>query len=213
DQLLQSVFLDMFGDPVTNPKGWPVRPLGDLVRLDASLVDPREPQFCHLLHYGPDRIETDTGRLLPALTAEQDGLISKKFLCDQRHVLYSKIRPYLNKVAMVDRECLCSADVYPVEPIAEKILKRFLFQMLKSPAMLDHAAQFSNRANIPKINRNQLLSFRCISPPLELQRSFDSLASRVQALAAGVRGSTNKLDSLTAAINQRAFSRSPGKSL
>ena len=30
DQLLQSVFLDMFGDPVTNPKGWPVKPLGEL---------------------------------------------------------------------------------------------------------------------------------------------------------------------------------------
>ena len=34
DQLLQSVFLDMFGDPVTNPKGWPMVPLGDLGTLD-----------------------------------------------------------------------------------------------------------------------------------------------------------------------------------
>lgn len=33
DQLLQSVFLDMFGDPVTNPKGWPIRELGDVCNV------------------------------------------------------------------------------------------------------------------------------------------------------------------------------------
>lgn len=37
DQLLQSVFLDMFGDPVTNPKGWPVRKLGELGSLDRGV--------------------------------------------------------------------------------------------------------------------------------------------------------------------------------
>lgn len=33
EELLRSAFLDMFGDPVTNPKGWPVKPLGDLVDI------------------------------------------------------------------------------------------------------------------------------------------------------------------------------------
>ena len=33
DKLVQSVFLDMFGDPVTNPKGWTKRPLGKLMRI------------------------------------------------------------------------------------------------------------------------------------------------------------------------------------
>ncbi|MCB1168184.1 MAG: restriction endonuclease subunit S, partial [Leptospiraceae bacterium] len=39
DELLQSVFLDMFGDPVTNPKGWEVKKLGDVVvNLDSRRV-------------------------------------------------------------------------------------------------------------------------------------------------------------------------------
>src|SRR5690606_35141643 len=37
EELLRSAFLDMFGDPVTNPKGWPVKPLGDVIdHIDAG---------------------------------------------------------------------------------------------------------------------------------------------------------------------------------
>jgi type I restriction enzyme S subunit len=124
DQLLQATFIDMFGDPVSNPKGWDKKLLSDLVIIDAPLVEPMEKEFENLLHYGPDRISKDSGKLLPALTAKEDMLISKKFLCDDRHILYSKIRPYLNKVAMVQEKCLCSADVYPVEP-KSRLTKHF----------------------------------------------------------------------------------------
>ena len=176
DQLLQSVFLDMFGDPVTNRKGWEKQTLHDLVTLDAPLVDPRLPEFQGLPHYGPDRIEKDTGRLLPAQTALEDGLISKKFLCDERHILYSKIRPYLNKVALVERSCLCSADVYPIEPNPAQMTRRFLWHVLRSQDFLKHAESFSNRANIPKINRDQLLQYHCFVPPVELQAHFDRIS-------------------------------------
>lgn len=99
EELLRSVFLDMFGDPITNSKGWPKRALKDLTLIDAPMVDPRKEEFLDLPHIGPERIEGKTGKILKFKTAREDRLISGKFLFNANHVLYSKIRPYLQKVA------------------------------------------------------------------------------------------------------------------
>jgi type I restriction enzyme S subunit len=123
DQLLQATFIDMFGDPVSNPKGWDKKLLSDLVIIDAPLVEPMEKEFENLLHYGPDRIRK-IQEIITCINCERRYVNRKKFLCDDRHILYSKIRPYLNKVAMVQEKCLCSADVYPVEP-KSRLTKHF----------------------------------------------------------------------------------------
>jgi len=107
--LTQSIFLDLFGDPGMKPTRFPKKPLQELCGMDSSLVDPRLPQYKNLLHYGPDRIESHTGVLLPAKTAQEDGLTSAKFLFEADCVLYSKIRPNLNKVALAAQRGLCSA--------------------------------------------------------------------------------------------------------
>lgn len=95
DDFLRATFLEMF--PQLDDCGNRVK-LGDIVTLDAPMVDPREDKFIDLIHIGPDRIEKNTGLLLSALTAREENLISKKFLFDESYVLYSKIRPYLKKM-------------------------------------------------------------------------------------------------------------------
>lgn len=204
DQLLQATFIDMFGDPVSNPKGWEKKLLSDLVTIDAPLVEPMEKKFENLLHYGPDRISKDSGKLLPALTAKEDMLISKKFLCDDRHILYSKIRPYLNKVAMVQEKCLCSADVYPVEPKSQ-LTKHFLWHILRSKSFLDHAETFSNRANIPKINRNQFLQYECIVPTMEAQQKFENISKDIQRQIDFQNLSLESIEKLFNSLQHQAF--------
>lgn len=204
DQLLQATFIEMFGDPVSNPKGWDKKLLSDLVTIDAPLVEPMEKEFENLLHYGPDRISKDSGKLLPALTAKEDMLISKKFLCDDRHILYSKIRPYLNKVAMVQEKCLCSADVYPVEPKSQ-LTKHFLWHILRSKSFLDHAETFSNRANIPKINRNQFLQYECIVPTMEAQQKFENISKDIQRQIDFQNLSLELIEKLFSSLQNQAF--------
>lgn len=115
DDFLRAVFLDMFGDVIEGAEN--VVRFSDVAVLDAPMVDPRVDEYIDLIHIGPDRIEKKIGKLLPALTAREEGLISKKFLFDDRYVLYSKIRPYLRKCAMAEGVGLCSADMYPVRPV------------------------------------------------------------------------------------------------
>jgi len=204
DELLQATFIDMFGDLNKNEKGWIKKPLSELVVIDAPLVDPNTDEHENLLHYGPDRISKDTGQLLPALTVKEDMLISKKFLCDGRHILYSKIRPYLNKVALVKEKCLCSADVYPVEP-RSCLKKYFLWNILRSNSFLEHAETFSNRANIPKINRQQFLQYECIVPSLEVQSKFEKIAQHLENERNNLLSQQYELDNLFNSLQQKAF--------
>lgn len=206
DALLQSTFLDLFGDPGSPMGRWQRISLGEITSIAAPLVDPREKEYSELLHFGPDRIEKDTGRLLPALTAREDGLISKKFLCDEGDVLYSKIRPYLNKVALVENQCLCSADVYPVRANEKYVTKEYLWKLLRSEAFLDYVAGFSRRANIPKLNREQFSGYLAPVPPLELQNQFSSVVESTRGLRHKLESYLTEADSLFASLQQRAFS-------
>ena len=205
DTLLQSTFLTMFGDPVTNPMGWEVRPLGEVATIDAPMVDPTLDQYKTLPHIGADKIEKHTGKLLDANTAEEDGQTSGKFLFDERYVLYSKIRPYLQKVALPDFVGLCSADVYPIKPGDNRLLRELLYFILLSDSFTTFTDQHSGRANIPKINRPQLLSFECYLPPENLQLQFLRYFREVTNLGQKHRTFLEESETMFDSLQQRAF--------
>ena len=77
-------------------------------------------KYGDLLHVGISNIEKKTGKIKSCLTAKDEGLNSGKYLFDERHVIYSKIRPNLNKVALPNFSGLCSADSYPLLAINGK---------------------------------------------------------------------------------------------
>lgn len=141
-----------------NTRRWPVLPFKQLAKPVAGQVDPRESPYIDMPHIGPNNIERGTGRLLrdSIQTARQLGLRSGKYLFGPQHVLYSKIRPALQKVAMPDFAGVCSADMYPLLPNAELISREFLALSLLSPAFTQHAIDHSDRNAMPKINRANL---------------------------------------------------------
>ncbi len=205
DDLIRSLFLKTFGDPCANSKGWKTKKLGALVAVDAPMVDPRLEEYLDLLHIGPDRIEKETGRLFPALTAREDKLISGKFLFDDRYVLYSKIRPYLRKVALPSFTGLCSADVYPVRPLDGLLTREFLWQLLLGTAFLRYTQSLPSRANIPKLNRKELDAYVSIKPPIELQEEFSLRVQEINAQKAREQVLCDEHDDLFNALLQRAF--------
>jgi type I restriction enzyme S subunit len=125
-----------------------------------------------------------TGRLIDVKTAEEEGLKSGKFLFDERVVLYSKIRPYLTKVARPKFRGLCSADIYPLSPSDDRLDRHFLFHLLLTPAFTDYAIIGSARAGMPKVNRDHLFAFEFVLPPLpEQQRIVGILDEAFEGIA------------------------------
>jgi type I restriction enzyme S subunit len=178
--------------------------LGQLVSIESTLVDPRSKEYQDLQHIGADRIERDIGKLLPSKTAKEDGLISAKFLFDERDVLYSKIRPNLRKVALPTGRGLCSADMYPIRP-GQKLKREFLWAYLLSDYFTDRAVDLSARANMPKLNRVQLDSIQAPVPPLPLQNEFAQQMTEIRELETSQATSRSRLDALFQSMLHRAF--------
>lgn len=205
DDLLQSIFLEMFGDPELNPKGWPRKPFSEIAKIDTKMVDPRKDEYIDRLHIGPDVIQGVTGKILPARTAREDGLKSGKYLFDESHILFSKIRPYLRKAALPDFSGLCSADMYPIRAISGVSTKEFLWAILISPAYVAYFNRLPSRANIPKINMKEMNAYQCICPPYDLQEAFSEKFAMVLALKAYNEKACSVAVEAFEALSQRAF--------
>ena len=199
DNLAQSIFYEMFGD-----EKYERRKRKDIVKVKSGQVSPLEDPYCDMVHVGPANIESNTGRLINLKTAKEENLISGKYLFDSSMVLYSKIRPNLNKVTIADFEGICSADMYPLIP-SKLIDKKFLLFILKQKEFLSYAIANSGRANIPKINREALLEYSTILPPLSLQLQFAERLALIEKQKEQISSIIKDLETLLASRMQYWF--------
>ncbi|REJ60249.1 MAG: restriction endonuclease subunit S [Microcystis aeruginosa DA14] len=205
DELLKSTFLEMFGDPVTNPKGWEIVKIENIIELVSGQVDPRESPYSNMLHVGGDNIESGTGEISGCKTPAELSLISGKYLFRKGDILYSKIRPYLNKVSLPDFDGVCSADIYPIRVNHSCVTPIYMTSILRSKGFLEYAEKHSTRTNIPKINRKALLSFECPLPPLGLQNQFTNSANKILKIKDHEKTGVDKANNLFNSLLQRAF--------
>lgn len=179
--------------------------LGEVCTVRSSLVDPTRLEFSGLPHIAPDSIEKTSGRLLPYRTVGEDGVTSGKYRFQPGDVLYSKIRPSLNKVALVDFAGLCSADMYALDVNREHATPEYIAHLLRGQEFLDYATSLSNRANIPKLNRGQLLSYGVRLPSLPEQRRIAAVLNHADIFRTKRRQVLSYLQTLPVAIYQLMF--------
>lgn len=179
--------------------------LGEVCTARSSLVDPTADEYRDLPHIAPDSIERDSGRLLDFRSASEDGVTSGKYRFDTGDVLYSKIRPYLNKVAVADFPGLCSADMYALVVDPKRATPQFVTRVLRSRDFLDYSDSLSNRANIPKLNRKQLMQYEFELPPLEEQQRIAGILDQSDAIRAKRRQVVAYLDWLPQSIFHEMF--------
>ncbi|MBF8186266.1 restriction endonuclease subunit S [Nonomuraea sp. K274] len=163
------------GDPKANDhaidraEGWPIRRLIDVADLPVGQVDPRSEPYRSRILLAPDHVEPGTGKILKRETAEGQGASSGKYEIQPGDVVFSKIRPALRKVALVDFIGICSADMYPLRP-GKDILSGFLFSTLLGEHFSRYAENVSGRTGIPKVNREDLAGFFLPLPPIKEQQ-------------------------------------------
>ncbi len=176
--------------------------LASLCAVDGSLVDPSG-GMAELPHVGTDRIQSGTGELRGVQSALADGVTSGKYRFNEKHVIYSKIRPNLRKVALPDFEGLCSADAYPLLP-ATGIPRRYLQQLLLTNQFTEIAVSRSGRTKMPKINRRELMSIQVPdNNPSTMQQwadMFEELAGTRAAIWSQAQALTDLRSNLLSAL-------------
>jgi hypothetical protein len=178
--------------------------LSDLVTIRSGTVDPTLSVNRNLPHIAPDSIEKNTGRILQIRSCEEDKVTSGKYHFYKGDVLYSKIRPYLNKVVIAPFEGLCSADMYALRP-KEGINSEVLQALLMSKDFLAYAEQWSGRASIPKINRKALLAYNV---PKMTDKQVNEVKAKIQSIHKVVELKCRKLSllqELQKSLVNRAF--------
>jgi len=206
DALLQSVFLEMFGDVETNEKGWDKLSFDDVCTIGTEMVDPRDEKYLDLPHIGGANIESVTGNLVDLKSAREDGLISSKFLVKPENILFSKIRPKLRKVAFPKIHAVCSADIYPISVNPENCNIYYLLHYLRSDSFSKKVSELAEtRTNIPKVNRDELSEQFIPVPPLSLQEEFAGVVRRVESLRGRMGESERQVGNLFESLLSESF--------
>ena len=204
DELVKARFVEMFGDFKSNSKGWSIVKFDDFAKIDGNMTTDYK-KYADYPHIGIDSIEKGTGALKGYRTVKEDGVVSGKYIFTPQHIIYSKIRPNLNKVALPDFEGLCSADAYPILPNPKNCNRIFLALAMRSDYFLDYILQFSARTNLPKVNRKEIAGFSMPLPPLSLQNDFATFVERVNQKKQTIQQSLEKLELMKKALMQEYF--------
>ena len=186
-------------------ESWKKSRFDEVATIKSNLVNPLD--FPDLPHIAPDNIERKTGVLLEYHTVSEDGVTSGKHRFYPGQILYSKIRPYLSKVVVVDFNGLCSADMYPIE--AEENARCLWYYML-SEGFLEQASSAGSRSVLPKINQKELSALTVVLPTLkdeqeEIVRILDDVFAKEQQAKEAAEGVLEQIDLIKKAILARAF--------
>lgn len=163
---------------------WPMVTIGEICSIGGiitSKVDLTKPYF------GADSFEANTGRLLKLETADVQRVNGPVYSFSGKRLLYSKIRPYLNKLTVIDIDAYCSSDMYPLKVDEVRVDITFLEKTMLSDRFQESIRGFYERASIPKINRAQLFGVKIALPPIEAQQTIIAEIETEQAIVNGNR--------------------------
>lgn len=164
------------------PEGWKVVRFKHIASIKSNLVQPDK--YMKYPQIAPDNIEKDTGRLLSHQTVEESGIISGNHLFYRGQILYSKIRPNLNKLTIAPFDGLCSADMYPIEPKLPTLF--MVYSMLSAYFVSQVSLIIQDRVKMPKINQEELGEIKVVVPSqqemLTIADYLDSKCSEIDAL-------------------------------
>ena len=156
------------------PDTWKLLSFSNVVSIESNLVNPNDYKDYPLI--APDNIESMTGRILSKPTVAEIAPKSFKHYFTKDSLVYSKIRPYLSKIAYVDFDGLCSADMYPLKT---KLNIFYLYYYMLSSEFLSFATTAGERIVLPKINQKSL---NIIPVPIPSLKEQEEIAKRVHTL-------------------------------
>ena len=200
DALAQSIFYEMFGDPVVNEKGWEMISLSELSmypneRIAINQLSPSQ-------YVGVENLIKDRGgvRFSNSLPKANSAIAYK-----ENDILLGNIRPYLKKIWLADKGGGASGDVVIIRISNRKITPVFLFKVLSSDSFFEYDNTYTKGAKMPRGDRKAIAKFGVILPPLPLQQSFAHKIEQIERQKASVQKTISDLEMLLAARMQHWF--------
>ena len=212
NSLAQSVFIDMFGDPVTNPKGWEVNTLDEVSKVQIGPFGTQLHKHDYVSNGVPliNPTHIKSGKIIPNydLTVSE----SKYRTLVQYHLKTGDIvmgrRGEMGRTAVIDSESngwFCGTGSLFIRPIPSKVMSVYLNSVLSGAAMKLWLEEQSLGATMPNLNKKILHSIKVPIPPIAEQenyvRGLSLLADQKQQITAQFYDTNDFFNSLM----QKAF--------
>ena len=135
-------------------------------------------------------VEKESSRIVSRKEANERPFKSTKNRFKEGDVLYGKLRPYLNKVVVADRDGVCSTEIIPLdaEPF---VFNRYLFYWLKTRDFLNYVNKVSYGVNMPRLGTKDGVVAPFVLAPLAEQKA---IAEKLDTLLAQVESTKARLE-------------------
>ncbi len=214
DEFLKSTFIEMFGDPVRNEKGWEKKRLGDCLN-----IFPQNGLYKHQSMYG-------SGTKIIRIDSFYDGYVEfieklkrvtltqieiDQYAVKKDDILINRVNSmeYLGKIGIVpdiSEDIVYESNMmkFHLNPkLLTPVFLMFLWRTEYIKAQIKRRAK--NAVNQSSINQQDILLFEVLSPERTLQNQFADIVEKVEALKTRYTESLTGLEALYASLSQRAF--------
>lgn len=208
DTLTQSIFLDMFGDPATNPKAWPTRQVEEV----ADVVTGNTPSRARPEYYGDelDWIKSDNILFEDYYVTAASERLSAAGVAVGRTAPAGSILVVciagspasIGRAAMTNKTVAFNQQINALIPRAGN--PHFLLGQLRANQRLVQSASTASMKGM--VSKSKLAALRVIWPPVSEQDRFAKAIDRVRPLQERSQRSLAHLDALFASLQHRAFS-------
>jgi type I restriction enzyme, S subunit len=211
DQLIQSLFYDMFGDPVSNPMGWETGCIKDLaVKTQYGSGKKAHESEGNFPILRMNNITYSGAMDFSSLKyIDLDANEQKKYLVHKGEILFNRTnsKELVGKTAMFDQEIPMAYAGYLVKLIVnEKAVPQYVSAYLNSKhgkaVLLNMAKSIVGMANI---NAEELKKIKINIPPIELQSSFAERVNEIKMQKEAMTVSLKELENNFNSLMQRAF--------
>ena len=212
NELLHSLLSDSFAYPavvveptITSPKQSVTVKLVAL--KDVVSFEKKQGSF-DLAYVGLEDIESNTGSHLGSL--EPRKVKSNTFAFTSEHLLYGRLRPYLNKVLLPNFDGHCSTEIFPIK-VSKDVLREYLFYWFRLQSTVEAINETSTGARMPRANMDAVLEFEIPLPPIAKQREIvaklDSVFAEIESLKAQISVEKGYVVALRQSLLSSAFTQ------
>lgn len=210
DDYIKAVFLDMFGDPVSNPKGWEVK---TIQAISHKITDGE--------HLNPTFSEGGMPMIMAGHVLESgvDTKSARKVSSELGRVFRKKCNPEKNDLLLVSRgatigrlcrvttsELFClMGSVILIKPDHDIINSAFLSELLKHPRMYSKLFNSSGSSAQQAIYLKDIKKLNCVIPPIEDQKDFEKIVLEIDSIKQKMQTQLKELEDNFQAQLQRAF--------
>ena len=170
--------------------------LGDVCEISSSKANLTDDKIWLL---NLDMVEQQTGKIISYYYVNRNELNGSITQFDTENILYSKLRPNLNKVVVPDRNGFSTSELLPLKPNSKILCREYLALYLRSDSFVSWAISKTAGAKMPRLGTKALLDKEIPLPPLDEQRRIAATLDKVTDLISKRRQQLDKLNELVKA--------------